>query len=66
MVWCVSEEKSTSFTNIAHDNLHSQTVVDLQRVWKNSANGGHGQTDTVLLKKWLGNVNTAVKETWMV
>ena len=33
--------------NIAHDNLHIQTVVDLQRVRKNSAIGGHGQTDSV-------------------
>ena len=47
LVWCVSEEKSTSFTYIAHDNLYIQTVVDLQRVWKNSANGGHGRTDSV-------------------
>ena len=47
LVWCVSEEKSTSFTYIAHDNLYIQTVVDLQRVWKNSTNGGHGRTDSV-------------------
>ena len=44
LVWCVSEEKSTSFTYIAHDNLHIQTVVDSQRVLKNAANGGHEQS----------------------